>query len=70
MSWLRCRRTGSRSQVDGSGEYVSVSSQADTERADLAREAAELSANPEFEIQELSEIYIKRGVDEALARQR
>jgi len=51
------------------GEYVSVSSQADTERADLAREAAELSANPEFEIQELSEIYVKRGVDEALARQ-
>ena len=51
------------------GEYVSVSSQADTEQADLAREAAELSANPEFEIQELSEIYVKRGVDEALARQ-
>jgi len=51
------------------GEYVSVSSQADTERADLAREAAELSGNPEFELQELSEIYVKRGVDEALARQ-
>jgi len=51
------------------GEYVSVSSQADTEQADLAREAAELSANPVFEIQELSEIYVKRGVDEALARQ-
>src|SRR5512135_3141507 len=41
------------------GEYVSVSSQSDTEQADLAREAAELSANPEFEIQELSEIYVK-----------
>ena len=51
------------------GEYVSVSSQADTERADLAREAAELSGNPELELQELSEIYVKRGVDEALARQ-
>ena len=51
------------------GEYVSVSSQADTERADLAREAAELSGNPEFELQELSEIYVKRGVDQALARQ-
>jgi VIT1/CCC1 family predicted Fe2+/Mn2+ transporter len=51
------------------GEYVSVSSQADTERADLAREAAELSGNPESELQELSEIYVKRGVDQALARQ-
>jgi vacuolar iron transporter family protein len=51
------------------GEYVSVSSQADTERADLAREAAELSGNPEFELQELSEIYVRRGVDQALARQ-
>ena len=51
------------------GEYVSVSSQADTERADLAREAAELSANPEFELHELSEIYVKRGVDQAVARQ-
>ena len=51
------------------GEYVSVSSQADTERADLTREAAELSENPEFELQELSEIYVKRGVDQALASQ-
>src|SRR4051794_8298737 len=39
------------------GEYVSVSSQADTERADLARERAELRANPRFEHDELAAIY-------------
>jgi VIT1/CCC1 family predicted Fe2+/Mn2+ transporter len=51
------------------GEYVSVSSQSDTERADLARERKELSENPAFELDELTEIYVKRGVDQALARQ-
>jgi VIT1/CCC1 family predicted Fe2+/Mn2+ transporter len=51
------------------GEYVSVSSQADTESADLNRERAELSANPEWERDELTAIYVKRGLDEALARQ-
>jgi VIT1/CCC1 family predicted Fe2+/Mn2+ transporter len=51
------------------GEYVSVSSQSDTERADLALERKELSENPTFEIEELAEIYVKRGVDRALARQ-
>ena len=51
------------------GEYVSVSSQSDTERADLARERQELSENPAFELDELTEIYAKRGVDQALARQ-
>jgi VIT1/CCC1 family predicted Fe2+/Mn2+ transporter len=51
------------------GEYVSVSSQSDTEQADLARERKELSANPKFELNELAEIYIKRGVDKALALQ-
>ena len=51
------------------GEYVSVSSQADTEKADLARERTELSANPTFELDELTEIYAKRGVEPALARQ-
>jgi VIT1/CCC1 family predicted Fe2+/Mn2+ transporter len=50
------------------GEYVSVSSQADTEKADLAREGAELSANPEFERDELTEIYVGRGVEPELAR--
>ena len=49
------------------GEYVSVSSQADTERADLARESAELTANPEQEHAELAAIYVQRGLDERLA---
>ena len=51
------------------GEYVSVSSQSDTEQADLAREGKELSDNPEFELDELAEIYVKRGVDRTSARQ-
>jgi vacuolar iron transporter family protein len=51
------------------GEYVSVSSQSDTEQADLARERKELSDNPAFELDELAEIYVKRGVDKALATQ-
>ena len=51
------------------GEYVSVSSQADTEHADLARERAELAANPAFELDELSQIYVRRGVEPGLARQ-
>jgi vacuolar iron transporter family protein len=50
------------------GEYVSVSSQSDTEQADLARERKELGENPEFELDELAEIYVKRGVDETVAR--
>jgi len=49
------------------GEYVSVSSQADTERADLDRESKELAANPEQEQAELMAIYVKRGLDAALA---
>ncbi len=51
------------------GEYVSVSSQADTEKADLARETHELAHQPEFERDELTRIYVARGVDEGLARQ-
>ena len=51
------------------GEYVSVSSQSDTERADLARERQELTENIEFELDELAGIYVKRGVEPALARQ-
>ena len=51
------------------GEYVSVSSQSDTEQANLARERKELSENPAFELNELTDIYIKCGVDQALARQ-
>ena len=51
------------------GEYVSVSSQSDTERADLARERAELATQPEFEREELARIYIERGVSPDLAHQ-
>jgi VIT1/CCC1 family predicted Fe2+/Mn2+ transporter len=51
------------------GEYVSVSSQSDTERADLARERKELSENVAFEQDELAEIYVKRGLEPTLARQ-
>lgn len=49
------------------GEYVSVSSQADTERADRAREGKELTANPEQEHEELVSIYVQRGLDRPLA---
>jgi VIT1/CCC1 family predicted Fe2+/Mn2+ transporter len=49
------------------GEYVSVSSQADTERADLTRESKELAANPDAEHSELTAIYVQRGLDAALA---
>lgn len=51
------------------GEFVSVSSQADTEKADLARERRELATDPEFELEELTQIYVSRGVEPALARQ-
>ena len=51
------------------GEYVSVSSQSDTEQADLAREAAELNANPAAEEEELAGIYAKRGLSKDLAQQ-
>jgi len=51
------------------GEYVSVSSQSDTEQADLARERAELASQPELELAELTGIYIQRGLDADLAHQ-
>jgi len=51
------------------GEYVSVSSQSDTERADLARERLELETQPEFELDELTDIYVQRGLSRGLARQ-
>jgi VIT1/CCC1 family predicted Fe2+/Mn2+ transporter len=51
------------------GEYVSVSSQADTEQADLARERKELATSPESEHRELTGIYVGRGLDKALASQ-
>jgi len=49
------------------GEYVSVSSQSDTEKADLARERGELAGDPELEREELAQIYVKRGLDHDLA---
>ena len=50
------------------GEYVSVSSQADTERADLTLEKRELATEPEAEEDELTEIYVRRGLERDLAR--
>ena len=51
------------------GEYISVSSQADTERADLTRERRELAETPDAELLELEGIYVARGLEPALARQ-
>lgn len=51
------------------GEYVSVSSQSDTERADIARETKELREQPEFEREELAGIYVARGLAPELAQQ-
>ncbi|HCO00060.1 MAG: hypothetical protein CMH17_03925 [Methylophaga sp.] len=51
------------------GEYVSVSSQADTEKADIERERVELATDPLHEYEELTAIYIHRGLDKSLAQQ-
>lgn len=51
------------------GEYVSVSSQTDAENADLARERRELAETPEAELEELTRIYVDRGLDRSLAEQ-
>jgi len=51
------------------GEYVSVHSQADTEKADLELEKKHLASAPEFELQELTQIYIDRGLEPSLAMQ-
>ncbi len=50
------------------GEYVSVQSQADTEAADIAREKKELETQPEHELEELTAIYVSRGLDKPLAK--
>src|SRR5512144_2135810 len=50
------------------GEYVSVQSQADTEEADCAKEKKELQEQPEEELEELTMIYVNRGLDKPLAR--
>jgi VIT1/CCC1 family predicted Fe2+/Mn2+ transporter len=51
------------------GEYVSVSSQSDTEHADLGREKRELAEDPVFEREELAQLYVARGVEAGLARE-
>jgi VIT1/CCC1 family predicted Fe2+/Mn2+ transporter len=51
------------------GEYVSVSSQSDTEAADLERERGELESNEAYEREELAKIYVERGLDAGLARE-
>src|SRR6185295_3155437 len=51
------------------GEYVSVSSQADTEQADIERERKELTTDNKYEHEELAAIYVKRGLDVSLAKQ-
>jgi VIT1/CCC1 family predicted Fe2+/Mn2+ transporter len=66
--------TGMAGLVSGSmamaaGEYVSVSSQADTETADLVREQEELATQPEHELEELTGIYMQRGLTHELATQ-
>lgn len=50
------------------GEYVSVQSQADTEEADIKKEKRELKTEPERELEELTSIYVSRGLDQPLAR--
>lgn len=57
------------SMAMAAGEYVSVSSQVDVERADRAKEAHELAANPEAELAELASIYRRRGVPGPLSQQ-
>ncbi|RUO33146.1 VIT1/CCC1 transporter family protein [Aliidiomarina soli] len=52
----------------GAGEYVSVSSQADLERADIELERGHQNADPAFELEELTQIYINRGLSRSLAR--
>jgi VIT1/CCC1 family predicted Fe2+/Mn2+ transporter len=53
----------------GTGEYNSVSSQRDTERADIARERREQAVDPDHELAELTDIYVGRGLDRQFARE-
>ncbi len=57
------------SMAMAAGEYVSVSSQSDTETADLAREQKELAEQPEFELKELAQSFVTRGVSATTALQ-
>ena len=67
VAGVACLVAGAMSMA--AGEYVSVSSQSDTEQADLARERAELASQPAFEREELAKIYVARGVAPDLALQ-
>lgn len=67
LSGLAATVAGAASMA--AGEFVSVQSQADTEQADLARERQELVANPAAELDELTGIYVERGLSRELARQ-
>ena len=67
LSGLAATVAGAASMA--AGEFVSVQSQADTEQADLARERQELAANPSDELEELTGIYVERGLSRELARQ-
>lgn len=67
LSGLAATVAGAASMA--AGEFVSVQSQADTEQADLARERQELLANPSGELDELTGIYVERGLSRELARQ-
>ena len=67
LSGLAATVAGAASMA--AGEFVSVQSQADTEEADLARERQELVANPSGELEELTGIYVERGLSRDLARQ-
>jgi VIT1/CCC1 family predicted Fe2+/Mn2+ transporter len=66
LSGLAATVAGAASMA--AGEFVSVQSQADTEQADLARERQELTANPSDELDELTAIYVERGLSRELAR--
>jgi VIT1/CCC1 family predicted Fe2+/Mn2+ transporter len=67
LSGLAASVAGAASMA--AGEFVSVQSQADAEQADLARERQELAANPAAELEELTGIYVERGLSPDLARQ-
>lgn len=67
LSGLAATVAGAASMA--AGEFVSVQSQLDTEEADLARERQELVANPSGELEELTAIYVERGLARPLARQ-
>ena len=65
---MTLRTSKGRLMSMAAGEYVSVSSQADTEKADLTRERHELATEPQVEEDELTGIYVRRGLELDLAR--